>query len=130
MRHDDLRAFPLPTFSSEVAPLASSPIDRAVLARIQRTVPSARIRYRLWDGFELPSPRGAPVATITVKNRPALLRWLWDPELNFGEAYMFGALDVQGDLVAMLEEIYREFQSPRSSWWWLRRRANDIRTAR
>ena len=42
----------------------------------------------------------APVGTIVFKNRRALLSWLWDPDLNFGETYMFGAVDVRGDLVA------------------------------
>ena len=51
--------------------------------------------------------RRAPVATIVFKNRRALFSWVWDPALNFGEAYMFGAVEIRGDLVALLEAIYR-----------------------
>ena len=44
---------------------------------------------------------GTPVGTIVFKNRHALFSWVWNPELNFGEAYMFGAVEIRGDLVAM-----------------------------
>ncbi len=105
MKFEDAHA--VPTFSSEIAPIASTPLDRWALTRIQRTVASAPVRFMLWDGFELRSRAGAQVGTILFKNRRALFSWVWDPDLNFGEAYMFGAVELRGDLVAMLCEIYR-----------------------
>jgi cyclopropane-fatty-acyl-phospholipid synthase len=130
MKPEHLHAFSVPTFSSEVAPAASTALDRWALARIQRTVASALIRFALWDGFELPSSPAQPVGTILFKNRRALFSWIWDPELNFGEAYMFGAVEFRGDLVALLIEIYRALgtATPRSEW--LRQRSNDVRAAR
>src|SRR5262245_14033490 len=93
-------------------------------------VSSAHIRFVLWDGFELPAAGGSPVATLVIKSRGALLRWLWDPELNFGEAYMSGAVEIRGDLVALLEAVYDALgPSTRRGWWW-RNRANDARAAR
>ena len=76
-------------------------------------------------------PAGAPVATIVFKNRRALLSWVWDPDLNFGEAYMFGAVEIRGDLVALLGEVYRALgrSRPRSSWSWPAR-SNGVRAAR
>jgi cyclopropane-fatty-acyl-phospholipid synthase len=130
MKARHVHAFPVPTFSSEVAPMASTALDRWALARIQRTVASARIRFTLWDGFEAPSTRGAPVGTIVFKNRHALFSWVWDPDLNFGEAYMFGAVELRGDLVAMLNEIYRGLGGSTSRSWRLRQRSNDVRAAR
>ena len=117
------------TFSSEIAPLASNALDRWLLRRIQKSIEAAPIRFVLWDGFELPPASTEPIATITIKNRRALLAWIADPELNFAEAYMFGAVEVRGDLVAMLEAVYRAWpETTRPSW--LRRRANTLRTAR
>jgi cyclopropane-fatty-acyl-phospholipid synthase len=130
MKPEHLRAFSVPTFSSEVAPAASTRLDRWALARIQRTVASAPVRFALWDGFELSPDAGQPVGTILFKNRRALFSWVWDPDLNFGEAYMFGAVDLRGDLVALLTEIYRALGSGTSRSWWLRTRSNDVRTAR
>jgi cyclopropane-fatty-acyl-phospholipid synthase len=124
------QTFPIRTFSSDIAPLASNALDRWVLGRIQRSVASAPIRFVLWDGFELPPASPEPVATIVIKNRRALLAWIADPELNFAEAYMFGAVDVRGDLVAMLEAVYRAWPVTTHRPPWLRKRANTPRAAR
>jgi cyclopropane-fatty-acyl-phospholipid synthase len=105
-------------------------LDRWALARIQRLVASARVRFRLWDGFEVGPAAGAPVGTIVFKNRRALLAWVWDPDLNFGEAYMFGAVELRGDLVAMLNEIYLALGHSTPRFWWLWQRSNDVHAAR
>jgi cyclopropane-fatty-acyl-phospholipid synthase len=118
------------TFSSEIAPLASHVLDRWALRRIQKSIAAAPIRFVLWDGFELLPETTEPIATIVVKNRRALLAWIADPELNFAEAYMFGAVEIRGDLVAMLEEVYRAWPETTQRPWWLRRRANTLRAAR
>jgi cyclopropane-fatty-acyl-phospholipid synthase len=130
MKSEHLHAFSVPTFSSRTAPLASTPFDRWVLARIRHMVADARMRFVLWDGFESPSTAGAPVGTIVFKNRRALLGWMWDPDLNFGEAYMFGAVELRGDLVAMLVEIYRALGRATPRPWWLWQRSNDVDAAR
>jgi cyclopropane-fatty-acyl-phospholipid synthase len=130
MKQGRVYAFPAPTFSGEVAPIASTTLDRWALARIHRTVQTAPIRFRLWDGFELQSTTGAPVATVVIKNRRALFSWVWDPELNFGEAYMFGAVEIRGDLVAMFREVYRALGSSRSRSEWFWPRSNSVGVAR
>jgi cyclopropane-fatty-acyl-phospholipid synthase len=78
-----------------------------VLSRVQQIVAGAPIRFVLWDGFTLAPPSGDPVATIVIRNRRALLSWIWDAELYFGEAYMFGAIEVRGSLPELLAAIYR-----------------------
>jgi cyclopropane-fatty-acyl-phospholipid synthase len=133
MKSQQPHALSVPTFSSRAAPLASTAFDRWALARIRATVATARIRFLLWDGVEsLPlSSSDAPVVgTIEFKNRRALFSWLWDPDLYFGETYMFGAVEVRGDLVSVLSEIYRALgrDTPRS--WWLWQHSNDERAAR
>jgi cyclopropane-fatty-acyl-phospholipid synthase len=109
-------------------PPAATAVDRWALARIQRWVASAPIRFQLWDGFEL-GDSASPVATIRFMNRSALFEWIRDPELNFGETYMSGAVEIDGDLVALLESIYRTFGDSRyrQSRW---ERSNDVGTAR
>jgi len=125
-----LRVFSAPTFSRRTAPVASIAADRWALGRIQHAVASARVRLVLWDGFDLPPAGGAPVATIVFKNRRALLASIWDPDLNLGEAYMFGAVEIYGDLVAALNEIYRALDRRTPRPWWLGQRSNDPRAAR
>jgi cyclopropane-fatty-acyl-phospholipid synthase len=108
----------------------STSLDRWALARIQQSVGAAPIKFALWDGFELPSPVNPPVATIVFKNRQALLGWVWDPELNFGEAYMSGGVEIRGDLVALLEAIYRAWGVTRRRPWWLWKKSNDLQSAK
>ena len=118
-------------FSSNLAPAASTRLDRWALARIQQTVASAPVRFALWDGFGLPSDmRVPPVATIVFKNRPALLSWVWDSELYFGETYMSGAVEIRGDLVALLEAVYRAWKKSTPRPWWLWQKSNGVRVAK
>jgi cyclopropane-fatty-acyl-phospholipid synthase len=130
MRQTPLDVSHVPPFSRVAAPARSTSIDRWALTRIQQTISSAPIRYLLWDGFELPSKAGPAVATIEVRSRAALFKWLWDPDLNFGEAYMFGAVDVHGDLANLLGEVYRALPAERRRPWWLWQPSNDLFTAR
>ena len=108
------------------APLTSTSLDRWALSRIQGTVRSAPIGFALWDGFELRALGHPPVATIVFKNRQALFGWVWDPELNFGEAYMSGGVEIRGDLVALLEAIYRAWGTTKRRPWWLWQQSNDV----
>ena len=130
MKADPLRILDVAGCSSQMASPGSTRLDRWALTRIQRTVQSAPIRFMLWDGFELPPRAGRAVASIVFKNRPALLSWVWDPELNFGEAYTSGAVEVRGDLLTVLEAIYRALAGPKPRPWWLWQKSNDARAAR
>ena len=117
---------PVPAISNDISPWASTPLDRWVLGRIQRTVPTAPIKFALWDGFELPSPSRPIVSTVRFRNRAALFSWLWDPELNFGETYMSGAVEFSGDLVDLLEAVYRALPPAKPRRWWLWQKSNDV----
>ena len=112
------------------APLTSTSLDRWALARIQGTVRPRRFDSRYGTGSSCRAPVHPPVATIVFKNRRALFSWVWDPELNFGEAYMFGAVEIRGDLVALLEAIYRAWGTTKRRPWWLWQQSNDVHAAR
>jgi len=129
MNRDLSSALTVPTLPGEESAYPSTWVDRWALQRIQKGVSSAPIRYVLWDGFEL-RPEGAAVATIHVRNRHALFSWLWDPDLNFGEAYMFGAVEIEGNLIELVEAVYHALPKERSRPWWLSRQSNDVEAAR
>ncbi len=121
--------YPAPTFPTRTATSPATAIDRWAVSRIQQRVARGRLRFLLWDGFEVPSTAGPSVGAILFKNRRALYSWLWDADLNFGETYMFGSVEVRGDLLATLEEVYRalaESGPPRPRWW----RENDVSRAK
>ncbi|HEX2342862.1 MAG TPA: cyclopropane-fatty-acyl-phospholipid synthase family protein [Vicinamibacterales bacterium] len=131
MKRELPRALSVPALSNVSTPQQSTNLDRWALERIQRTVRTAPIRFLLWDGFELPSSLAGPaVGSILFRTREALLGWMWNPELYFGETYMSGAVEVRGELSRVLDEIYLAWSSSSSrvwSWW---QKANDALTAR
>jgi cyclopropane-fatty-acyl-phospholipid synthase len=98
---------------------SSTRLDHWILGRIHHMIATAPIRLELWDGFALPPDLPTPVATIVFRTRRALLSWLWDPHVNFGETYMFGGIEVRGDLVQMLEAGYRALTARVRPWWLL-----------
>lgn len=116
--------------ASGAARVLSTKLDQCALARIQRMVASAPIQFELWDGFKLKSMAGPPVGTIRFKNRLALFGWVWDPDLNVGEAYMSGTIEMRGDLVPILEAIYRAVDPARPRAWWLWQPSNDACAAK
>jgi cyclopropane-fatty-acyl-phospholipid synthase len=109
---------------------ASTWIDRWALGLIQQRTASAPLGFRLWDGFEIRPADGSPIGTFVIKNRPALLGWVWDPDLYFGEAFMFGAIEIRGDLVGTLEAAFRALATAKPRPWWLWQSSNDELTAR
>ena len=55
--------------------------------------------FRLWDGTSVVLGHGAPVCTAVVHQPETFIRLIRDPTpLNFAEAYVEGAIDLEGDL--------------------------------
>jgi cyclopropane-fatty-acyl-phospholipid synthase len=107
------------SFTSGTTTSASGIFEEWCLARMARAFAGANIRLQLWDGRSVALADGMPVATIVIRDRGTLVRLLYRTDLEFGEAYSAGRLDVQGDLVAALEAInravgFRPFQRRRS----------------
>jgi cyclopropane-fatty-acyl-phospholipid synthase len=62
--------------------------------------------FRLWNGEEI-GPVGVPARNrVTVADRGAILQLVTNPNLHFGDLYSVGRLDVEGNLVQFLEDLY------------------------
>jgi cyclopropane-fatty-acyl-phospholipid synthase len=69
-----------------------------VLQRVFGHVPTP-FAFRLWDGTLVTLGQGTPVVTIRVHAPDTFLRLIRDPSpLNFAEAYVQSAIDLDGDL--------------------------------
>jgi hypothetical protein len=62
------------------------------------------LAFRLWDGTLVELGHGAPVCTVVVHRPETFVRLIRDPTpLNFAEAYVESALDLEGDLFAAMK---------------------------
>ncbi len=78
-----------------------------LLARLLRTFGDPPVELALWNGERIGPAAVPPVATVRLADRGVLLALLRDPQLAFGDLYSEGRIDIEGDLVRLLEEVYR-----------------------
>ena len=98
--------------------------DEWVLLRILKSTGRAPIRLMMKDGVNISPPGVSPVATVVLQDRQTLAGLLHDPEVGFGDAYMDGRIEVEGDLVALLEAIYQAMEHAPFTGSWYQRAAS------
>ena len=60
---------------------------------------SGGFAFRLWDGVAVTIGPGAPVCTAVIHRRETFVSLIRNPSpLRFAEAYVDGAIDIEGDL--------------------------------
>ncbi len=65
---------------------------------------AARFAFRLWDGTDVALGDGPPRFTVVLHAPRTFVRLIRDPSpLNFAEAFVDGAIDIEGDLFAAME---------------------------
>src|SRR5262245_60290931 len=79
--------------------------DRWLAARLQRAIASATVRLELWHGTPPYRNSPPPLGTLVVHDRRTLIGLALDPDLQFGESYTAGRLDVRGPLEPILEAL-------------------------
>jgi cyclopropane-fatty-acyl-phospholipid synthase len=83
-------------------------MDARVVGRLLRVLGHPPLQFILWNGECVPEvPAEEPVARIRVRDRATLLGLLADPQVRFGDYYSDGRIEVDGDLVKLVEEVYR-----------------------
>jgi cyclopropane-fatty-acyl-phospholipid synthase len=80
--------------------------DNWLLARVRSILGDPPIEFAIRGGDRVRTVK-APVARVTFQSRKHLLSILADPWVRFGDAYSDGTLTIEGDLVGLLETIYR-----------------------
>ncbi|AEF41558.1 class I SAM-dependent methyltransferase [Hoyosella subflava] len=92
--------------AAPAAPLPARPAAEIIAGVLEPLTGSPLpVRIEAWDGSTA-GPSGVPV--VELASPDAILRMLWHPgELGAAQAYVTGELDVQGDLGAALDHVWR-----------------------
>ena len=88
-------------------PRAADLFDRWALEALRRQAGPLPLRVRLANGPTLEPVSGPAIATVTINRRVTLVNLLRNPDVEFGEGFIAGDIEVEGDLVALLEAVYR-----------------------
>ncbi|HSH42258.1 MAG TPA: cyclopropane-fatty-acyl-phospholipid synthase family protein [Arenicellales bacterium] len=78
-------------------------LEKRLMAMFLRAMKPAPIAVELWDGTHLYEAPGEPEITVRFKTRGALWGVLTNPDLNFGDRYSDGSVEVDGDLYRFIE---------------------------
>ena len=113
-------------------------IEQWLLRKVYESAGRPPICLILKGGGEFSPSDALPVANLIFSDRGTLMRLILDPEMGFGEAYMQGRLEVEGDLVAVLEAAYQSLsESGRRRWfsrllsrWTALTQSNSLRASR
>jgi cyclopropane-fatty-acyl-phospholipid synthase len=118
-------------------PVCSPPhsLEKRLVERLLEVAQCWDVGVRLWDGTVVSAPGATPKFCIHVFRRRTMYLILGNPLLEFGDAYARGEIGVEGDLVALLESIYRGIANPdfgkswrvRMTHWFNRRRKNSLK---
>jgi cyclopropane-fatty-acyl-phospholipid synthase len=101
------RRSPAPVAADPQAREPGSSIDSWLLTRLRAALGDPPVEFAVRDRA-LVGPVDVPaIARVTFANRPALMTILADPPLRFGDAYSQGSVAIDGDLVSLLEAVYR-----------------------
>ena len=81
-------------------------LDRRLLSTIHQLAGSPHVRVEL-GGFSRKMALYPTLPVVRLKDRKTLLAVLLSPEMNFGDLYSQGDIEVEGDLVRALEALYQ-----------------------
>src|SRR5665213_4157878 len=85
-------------------------VDARLVRRLLGILGNPAIEFLLlWTGERIAGPGNAPLVQLRIADRATLVGLVSDPRVRFGDAYSAGRIEVVGDLVQLLEIIYRSF---------------------
>ena len=91
---------------TQPAASGGSATDRWLLMRLRAVLGDPAVDFAVRDSARI-TCSAAPVASVTFASRATLLSILTDPWVRFGDAYSAGDVQIDGDLVWLLEAVYR-----------------------
>ncbi len=90
-----------------VPPPRTRSIDGRLMRRLLQALGNAPVEFVLDSSGEHIAGPGTPVARVRFADRATLWGVVADPRVRFGDAYCEGRVEIEGDLLELLEIIYR-----------------------
>jgi cyclopropane-fatty-acyl-phospholipid synthase len=107
------------TGESTVSVSSANSLDRMTAVKILQFIGNPPITLVLWDGSRVTSVADKPIATLYFRDRASLYLTLLRPEIHWGDLYSDGRIEVDGDLVGLLDRVYRGLEGD-NGWSFLK----------
>lgn len=88
-------------------PVDGNSLDHWLLQRLSALLGDPPVEFAIASGARVRPGSATPVARVTFASRGTLTAIVTDPWVRFGDAYSDGEVNIEGDLVRLLETIYR-----------------------
>src|SRR5580693_9498987 len=105
-KHTDRAARAGESSALDDAPDEAAKTGRWLLRRVAAVLGDPPIEFAIRAGARVRSV-AAPIGRVVFASRAHLASMLADPWVRFGDGYSDSTLSVEGDLVAVLEAVYR-----------------------
>src|SRR5271166_1015533 len=94
------------------APPAGQPRERRLAFYqwlIRHLFPGVKVPIRIvfYNGIEVATAPGTPIATVRIRDRATFLQLAVNVDMTFSDAYSGGRIQVEGDFLACLVEAFR-----------------------
>ena len=88
---------------------AGRSLEVRLLQRILQGVGNPNIEMVLWNGAVVRpgDTHAGPLGRVHIRDRATLYGLMRDTQVHFGDAYSEGRIEIEGDLVQLLEAVYR-----------------------
>jgi cyclopropane-fatty-acyl-phospholipid synthase len=87
-----------------------SRFERWLLRKILEGLGCPPVRLVFWNGEEIGASDRPPVGRLHVRNRHILRQLVLNPNIAFGDGYSSGELEIEGDMVALMAEVFRAME--------------------
>jgi cyclopropane-fatty-acyl-phospholipid synthase len=80
--------------------------DRVLLGALQRGTAPAPVRLAIGTPDNSVTTLPSSMPTVWIRDRSTLLALARNPQINFGDLYSEGRIEIEGDLVDVIERLY------------------------
>jgi len=99
-----------PNLSAENGRVSTA--ERWLAKKLLAALGHPSIAIVFWNGEEVYTATGKPIARTVLRDHAALYKLLTNPALHFGDLYSTGQIEVEGNLVEFLETAYCAYDNP------------------